>query len=144
MRWKSSGCKVSGAHCVSVYFDKKTLILKVDGKHHISETKSFSLVIFTFYASEEKRRRQARELLKYFGFKLIAQNVYIRRKITHQPFDENVKALGLENNIFLFDCDDPGTKMFRERLFAQFKMDETVRRTNEFKSDLGAFLPPGL
>lgn len=41
----------------------------------------FSLAIFTFKASETKERYKAREMLGYFGFRMIAQNVYIRRKI---------------------------------------------------------------
>ncbi|MBN2442435.1 MAG: hypothetical protein JXJ04_13860 [Spirochaetales bacterium] len=110
----------------------------------IGDAKDFSIVIFSFTTKQEKQRRDARFLLQAFGFRLFAQNTYIRRKIQREPFENSLKEYGLLNNVFLFECLDPGTEEFKNRLFTQFNMEEAIRLTNTFYADLNNFLSDDL
>jgi hypothetical protein len=109
-----------------------------------SNIDKFSLAIFTFKASETKQRYRAREILGYFGFRMIAQNVYIRRKITGQYLEKTIKKEGLQKNIFVFECDDPGTAVFKDKLYTQFKVQRVTKELHVFKKDLVQFLNPKL
>jgi DNA-binding transcriptional regulator PaaX len=102
--------------------------------------KGFSIAIFSFTTEQEKERRDARILLEGCGFKLFAQNSYIRRKINKEYFEKSIKEYGLSRNLFVFDCSDPGTEEFRARLFSQFEMEKAVKLTNTFYFDLKKFL----
>lgn len=101
---------------------------------------NFSLAIFSFKASETKERYRAREILGYFGFRMIAQNVYIRRRITGLHLEETIKKEGLQNNIFVLECDDPGTLAFKNKLYSQFDVPKITTKLHEFKNDLVQFL----
>jgi DNA-binding transcriptional regulator PaaX len=105
-----------------------------------SNIDKFSLAIFTFKTSEKEKRYRAREILGYFGFRRIAQNVYIRRKITGQHLEETIKREGFDNNIFVFECDDPGTLAFKNKLYSQFDVPKITKELHEFKKDLARFL----
>lgn len=106
----------------------------------IGDAKDFSVVIFSFATKQEKQRRDARFLLQAFGFRLFAQNTYIRRKIQRDPFENSLKEYGLINNVFLFECLDPGTREFKKRLFTQFDMEKAIDLANAFYADLNNFL----
>lgn len=106
----------------------------------VSKTDSFSLAVFSFQTHEEAARRSARDLLQYFGFQYFAQNVYISRRINRAPFESALRAKGLENNLFLFDCNDPGSKEFKEKLYTQFEMEKNIKKLNEFKADVSTFV----
>jgi DNA-binding transcriptional regulator PaaX len=109
-----------------------------------SEINTFSLAIFTFQASDTKQRYRAREILGYFGFRKIAQNVYIRRRITGRHLEESINREGFQSNIFVFECEDPGIQAFKDKLYAQFNVPETTKKLQEFKTDLVRFLDPKL
>jgi hypothetical protein len=111
---------------------------------NLTNIDKFSLAIFTFKASETKKRYRARELLGYFGFRRIAQNVYIRKKITGRHLEESIKTEGFKNNIFVFECDDPATLAFRNKLYSQFDISGITKKLHEFKKDLVLFLDPKL
>lgn len=106
----------------------------------IGDAEDFSLVVFSFRAEQEQERRDARLILQSYGFRLFAQNTYIRRRIKREPFENSLKEYGLQNNLFLLECADPGTTEFKERLFSQFEMDKMVNLTNTFLIDLDNFL----
>jgi hypothetical protein len=110
----------------------------------IGDAQDFSVVIFSFTTNQEQQRRDARFLLQAFGFRLFAQNTYIRRKIQRQPFENSLKEYGLLDNVFLFDCSDPGTEEFKKHLFTQFEMGKMLRLTNTFYTDLNNFLTDDL
>jgi hypothetical protein len=110
----------------------------------IGDTKDFSLVIFSFTTEQERERRDARYLLGGYGFRLFAQNTYIRRRIKREFFENSLKEYGLMNNVFLLDCLDPGTAEFRERLYSQFEMNKMLKLINTFYNDLNYFLTDDL
>jgi len=109
-----------------------------------ADAKDFSVVIFSFTTEQEKQRRDARYLLNGYGFRLFAQNTYIRRRIKRELFEKSLKEYGLMNNVFLLDCLDPGTVEFKERLYSQFEMDKTLKLINTFYKDLNNFLTDDL
>jgi hypothetical protein len=110
----------------------------------IGDAKDFSVVIFSFSTEQEKQRREARYLLGGYGFRLFAQNTYIRRKIKRELFEKSLKEYGLMNNVFLLDCLDPGTVEFKERLYSHFEIDKTIKIVNAFYNDLIKFLSDDL
>jgi len=105
-----------------------------------SEIDDFSLAIFTFKSSDTKERYRAREILGYFGFRMIAQNVYIRRRIVGQHLEETIEREGLQDNVFVFECRDPGTPALKRRLYSQFDVPNATKKLLEFKHDLEKFL----
>lgn len=110
----------------------------------IGNAEDFSIAVFSFSTEQEKQRRDARFLLQSFGFRLFAQNTYIRRRIRKEPFIRSLKDYGIESNVFLFDCIDPGTVEFKERLFSQFEFEKMQHITNTFYADLNSFLSEDL
>ncbi|MCG8569247.1 MAG: hypothetical protein MJB14_03830 [Spirochaetes bacterium] len=110
----------------------------------IGDTKDFSIVIFSFSTAQEKQRRDARFLLQAYGFRLFAQNTYIRSKIKKAPFENSLREYGLINNVFIFDCLDPKTVEFKKRLLSQFEMEKRQKQINTFYADLNQFLPADL
>ena len=109
-----------------------------------SNNDGFPLAIFTFKTSDSKERYRAREILGYYGFKMIAQNVYIRRRITGRHLEETIETEGPQDNIFVFDCSDPGTEALKTKLYAQFDVPNATRKLHEFKDDLMSFLDPNV
>lgn len=106
----------------------------------IGDAKDFTIAIFSFATEQEKQRRDARFLLQGCGFKLFAQNCYIRRKIKREFLESSLKEYGLINNVFLLDCLEPGTDEFKNRLISQFEIDKMAELTNAFLTDLNDFL----
>jgi hypothetical protein len=110
----------------------------------IGDAKDLSVVIFSFTTEQEKQRREARYLLNGYGFRLFAQNAYIRRRIKRELFEKSLKEYGLMNNVFLLDCLDPGTVEFKECLYSQFEMEKVQNQITTFYNDLNKFLTDDL
>lgn len=110
----------------------------------IGDTQDFSMVIFSFSTAQEKQRRDTRFLLQAYGFRLFAQNTYIRSKIKKAPFEKSLREYGLIHNVFIFDCLDPNTVEFKKRLLSQFEMRKRQQLVNTFYAELNLFLTDDL
>lgn len=100
----------------------------------------FTLAIFSFRKDDEKERRTVREILKYFGFKKLAQNTYINGMITTEGLDAEMKRLKLDKNLYIFNCPKVDSPGLLERLSKIFDMEKRARELSEFETDLKEFL----
>ncbi|UYP46044.1 hypothetical protein NEF87_002329 [Candidatus Lokiarchaeum ossiferum] len=108
------------------------------------DSDDFTMIIFSFRTNDEIQRRKARKILNLFGFRYFTKNVYIRKKILEKPFMDTIKTEGLEQNVFLFHCEDPHSEFFKQKLLKQVHMKEAVQRTIDYKKNMEEFLSADL
>lgn len=129
---------------IRFYITKEQKLISKIVKANQDESDSFSIVVFTFQSVEDRRRYMARDVLKKFGFRLFAQNVYIRRKILRDPFEEHIKELGLDDSMFLFDCSDPSTAYFKKKIISKFPLEDAIIEIEMLLNDLKNFISEDL
>lgn len=100
----------------------------------------FTIVVFSFRKNDEKERRIVREILKYFGFKKLAQNTYINGMIDTTGMETEIEQRKLDQNLYIFRCPEVDSPGLLERLRKIFDVEKRARELSEFETDLKAFL----
>ena len=114
-------------------------------QHWDSRPEGFLLAVFSFRAKEESRRRTVRDLLRYFGFKRIAQNTYINGMIPTAGLEAELRKAGVEKNLYLFRCPRVDEPALVEKLKAVFDVNGRARVLNALLAELQEFLDePGI
>lgn len=106
----------------------------------LNQPEGFLVAVFSFTADEAMERAKVREILKYYGFKKLAQNTYINGRIETGGLKEAMRKFGLEKNLYLFHCpcvDDP--ELMR-KIRSVFELEKRKKRLQAFFRDLTAFL----
>lgn len=85
-------------------------------------------------------RVKVRETLKYYGFRKLAQNTYINGRIETTDLKTAMQNLGLEKNLYLFDCPSVDDADLIEKILSVFKIDERRTLLQEFQKELTDFL----
>jgi len=100
----------------------------------------FILAVFSFRKDDEKERRATREILRYFGFKKLAQNTYINGMIATAGLEAEMERLKLNKNLYIFRCPQVDSPELLERLKNIFDIEKRARELSEFETDLKVFL----
>lgn len=100
----------------------------------------FTLAVFSFRKDDEKERRTTREILKYFGFKKLAQNTYINGMIDTAGLEAEMERRKLNKNLYVFHCLQVDSPALLERLRNIFDVENRTRELSEFETDLKMFL----
>ncbi|MGC4018295.1 MAG: hypothetical protein QM793_03040 [Muricomes sp.] len=104
------------------------------------KSEGFTLSVFNFKKEEEKQRYRVREILNSFGFKKLAQNVYLALKVDSQSIMSEFTAWGLQDNVFLFDCVDTASDSISSKIISLWNLDEWSGKLNSFYEKLKAYL----
>ncbi len=100
----------------------------------------FTLAVFSFRKEDEKERRTVREILKYFGFKKLAQNTYINGMFNTEGLEAEIEHRKLHKNLYLFhslQVDSPG---LLDQLRKIFDVEKRALELSEFETDLKEFV----
>lgn len=99
------------------------------------ELTGITMAVFQFETSQNKARYALKEMLRNFGFTMFVQNTYISKKVDHREVEAAAGALGLNNNLFLFDADFPeGTALKKIRKL--YRTDYLEKEYTLFKKRL--------
>lgn len=100
-----------------------------------------TLAVFRFRKEEEKQRYRVRELLASFGFKKLAQNVYLALQVDSQRVARQFAALGLQEHVFLFDCPQAADdESIAAQIRSLWRLDEWEERLARFYAQTRPYL----
>ncbi len=105
-----------------------------------NRAEGFILAVFSFKSDQEMERVKVRETLKYYGFRKLAQNTYINGRIETTDLKTAMQTLGLEKNLYLFDCPSVDDTDLIEKILSVFKINERQKLLHEFHIELADFL----
>ncbi len=105
-----------------------------------SRPEGLIVAVFSFRKEEEKARRSVRDILRYFGFKRIAQNTYVHGMIDTSGMELEVTRAGATRKLFIFRCPKVDDPALRDRLLSVFNLRGRVRVLTQLSRDLHAFL----
>jgi DNA-binding transcriptional regulator PaaX len=103
---------------------------------HFGRSEGFTLAIFNFKKENIKERYRVREILSAFGFKKLAQNVYLNIKVDSESIMKEISKWNLQENVYLFDCNDIEDSSMINRISALWDLNEWNDKLNEFYEDL--------
>ncbi len=99
------------------------------------EISGMTMAVFQFETSQNQARYALKEILKNFGFTMFAQNTYISKKVDHREVEAAADAIGLSNNLFLFDTGLPeGTAL--KKIRELYRTDHLEKEFALFKKRL--------
>lgn len=113
--------------------------LVADNAAEVDKPNGFSIAVFSFKKEDEKERYRVREILSSFGFKKLAQNVYINARIDSTKIMKEMGKWNLQDNLFLFDCESVSDSM-KVKIREMLELDKWNSRLEEFYSELVDFL----
>ncbi len=99
----------------------------------------FILAVFSFRKDDEKERYVARETLRYYGFKRLAQNTYINGLIDTKELTSAIRKYGLDKNLYIFKCPDIEEGALKDKILEIFDLKRRVLFLNQFNNDLYYF-----
>ena len=94
-----------------------------------------TLAVFRFSKEEDKQRYRVREILNSFGFKMLAQNVYLNIRVDIPAIQKELAEWGLKNNVFMFDCTSPDDSIMNE-MSALWDLENWKIKLDDFIKDL--------
>ncbi len=101
--------------------------------------RGFLIAIYSFGASEEKKRAQTRSLLSYFGFVRFAQNSYINIGIDEKELRKSLHEQELTDNVYLFRVPSVG-KAELDKLILAWEIPERADFLDKFYREVSAFI----
>ncbi len=119
-----------------------SLVLNMVNSRQNALPGGFTVAIFTFTADAVSERSIVRETLKNFGFKKIAQNVYLNGRIDTGPVREAMRELKLDSNLFLLDCPDIEDESLVRKILDIFEVQKRSAELAEFEKAMVRFLVP--
>ncbi|MDF2504109.1 hypothetical protein [Clostridium sp.] len=117
---------------------KMTKMMTLISKHALlfGKSKGFTLAVFNFKKENDKERYRIREILNAFGFRKLAQNVYLNIRVDSENIMQEIAKWDLEDNIYLFNCNDIKDPSMISRIRLLWKLDQWNDKLNEFYEDL--------
>jgi DNA-binding transcriptional regulator PaaX len=100
----------------------------------------FIVAVFSFTVDAASQRSVVRETLKNFGFKKIAQNVYLNGRIDTGPLRAAMRELGLDSHLYLFQCPELEDEALIRRVIELFALGERSVELAAFETAMLAFL----
>lgn len=100
----------------------------------------FLLTVFSFKADDQADRAALRNLLKTYGFRMLAQNTYIHGRIETEGLRSAIRALGLERHVYLFTAPDIDDGHLLARILELFDMEGRRKYLRDYLSRLKSFL----
>jgi len=117
-----------------------SLVLSMVNSRNDGLPEGFIVAVFSFTADAASERGIVRETLKNFGFKKIAQNVYLNGRIDTAPLRSAMRELGLDSHLYLFQCPELEDEALIRRVIDLFDLDERAAQLAAFESAMLAFL----
>jgi DNA-binding transcriptional regulator PaaX len=99
-----------------------------------------TLAVFSFRTDEEKARAGLRQLLHWWGFKMLAPNVYIAGRMDIARVQKSADEAGFGNHLFLFECPQVSSDRIAAKIREAFDVENHVARTRDFIADVRKFL----
>lgn len=100
----------------------------------------FLLAVSSFKAEDQADRAALRNLLKTYGFRMLAQNTYIHGRIETDGLRSAIRGLGLERHVYLFTCPDIDDELLLSRVLELFDMKGRRRYLRDYLARLRSFL----
>lgn len=119
-----------------------SLVLGMVNSRQSGLPEGFIVAAFSFTADAASERSIVRETLKNFGFKKIAQNVYLNGRIDVEPLRAAMRELGLDSHLYLFHCPDLDDEALTRRVLELFEIGERSAELAAFESAMLSFLGP--
>lgn len=140
-RWKKNGwievfCDPAGK---TRYRMLDMMKLVADNAAEIDKPVGFTIAVFSFKKENEKERYRVREVLGSFGFKKLAQNVYLNARTDSAKLMAEMEKWDLQENLFLFDCENVSESM-KVKIKEILELDKWNDRLREFYGELMNFL----
>jgi DNA-binding transcriptional regulator PaaX len=117
-----------------------SLVLSMVNSHQRELPEGFIIAVFSFTADAASERSIVRETLKNFGFKKLAQNVYLNGRIDMGPLRAAMLELGLSSHLYLFQCPEIEDEALIRRVIELFDLDERSVELAAFETAMLAFL----
>ncbi len=136
------GCEIeafSDEHGVIRYRMSKMMTLISEQASHFGRSNGFTLAVFNFKKENDKERYRVREILSSFGFKKLAQNVYLNIRVDSKQIIKEFSKWDLQNNVYLFDCDNITDSSMIDRISKLWELNHWNARLNEFYQDLKTY-----
>ncbi|OHD19762.1 MAG: hypothetical protein A2Y38_12090 [Spirochaetes bacterium GWB1_59_5] len=108
--------------------------------HAGERPEGFLLAVFSFKAEDQADRAALRNLLKTYGFRMLAQNTYIHGRIETDGLRSAIRGLGLEPHVYLFTCPDIDDEHLLSRILELFDMEGRRRYLRDYLARLRPFL----
>lgn len=124
---------------VTRYKMDKMMALISDNAALFGKSEGFTLAIFNFKKEDARERYRVREILDSFGFRKLAQNVYLNIRVDSGNIMKEMAKWGLQDNIYLFDCDDIKDASMIRRIASLWELDKWNDRLEEFYEDLRSY-----
>ncbi|MFT4143461.1 MAG: hypothetical protein QM644_03315 [Mobilitalea sp.] len=115
------------------------MILISEQASHFGRSDGFTLAVFNFKKENDKERYRVREILNSFGFKKLAQNVYLNIRVDSEQIRKEIAKWELQNNVYLFDCDNIKDHSMVDRISELWELSHWNNRLNEFYQDLKTY-----
>ncbi len=119
-----------------------SLVLSMVNSRQSGLPEGFIVAVFSFTADAVSERSIVRETLKNFGFKKIAQNVYLNGRIDAEPLRAAMRELGLDSHLYLFQCPELEDEALIRRVIDLFELGERSAELAGFEAAMLAFLGP--
>lgn len=129
----------SDQHGIIRYQMSKMMSLISEQASLFGKSEGFTLAVFNFKKENDKERYRIREILNSFGFKKLAQNVYLNIRVNSEQIMKEITIWGLQNNVYLFDCDNFTDNDMIARISELWDLSHWNDRLNEFYMDLKTF-----
>lgn len=118
----------------------KMMTLISEQASRFGKSDGFTLSVFNFKKEEEKQRYRVRKILNSFGFKKLAQNVYLALKVDSQSIMSEFATWGLQDNVLLFDCMNITNDSMTSKIISLWRLDEWGEKLNNFYDKLETYL----
>jgi DNA-binding transcriptional regulator PaaX len=117
-----------------------SLVLNMVNSRQRGMPEGFIVAVFSFTVDASSERSIVRETLKNFGFKKIAQNVYLNGRIDIGPLRAAMRELKLDSHLYLFECPEIADEALIDRVIELFELDERSVELAAFETAMLAFL----
>jgi len=106
---------------------------------YYKEEDGFTVTVISITKGGEKARYHIQEILKTFGFMRMSRNTFISGKLDISGMMAELKKNGLDENLYLFDCNPVTDPDMLERIKELWDLQGWDKKAQEFKKDLEEF-----
>ncbi|MBN1410257.1 MAG: hypothetical protein JW969_05380 [Spirochaetales bacterium] len=107
---------------------------------HQNRKPGLSIAVFSFKTQEEKKRSALRQMLIWYGFKMLTQNVYITGAMDLERIENSAKEQGLNDHLYLFSCPDFSSTDMIKKISQIFEIKKLAKNINIFLKDMEGFI----
>ena len=118
----------------------KMMMLISEQASRFGKSEGFTIAVFNFKKEEEKQRYRVRGILNSFGFKKLAQNVYLALKVDSKSIVREFVSWDLQDNVFLFDCMEAAGDSIAPKISSLWNLDKWGEQLYSFHDKLKPYL----